>query len=52
MIVPIEDVKRLTQSDPNVILAFRTMIDKKVSDDEFLELANKKRTVTPARPVR
>ncbi len=40
---PIEDIKRLTQSDPRFALAFRTMIDKKVSADELLELANKKR---------
>jgi len=49
---PIEDIKRLTQSDPKFALAFRTMIDKQVSADELLELANKKRTVKPARPVK
>jgi transcriptional regulator with XRE-family HTH domain len=40
---PIEDIKRLTQSDPRFALAFRTMIDKKVSAEELLEFANQKR---------
>jgi transcriptional regulator with XRE-family HTH domain len=40
---PIEDIKRLTQSDPRFALAFRTMIDKKVSADELLNLANRKK---------
>jgi transcriptional regulator with XRE-family HTH domain len=40
---PIDDIKRLTQSDPRFALAFRTMIDKKVSADELLELANQKK---------
>jgi transcriptional regulator with XRE-family HTH domain len=40
---PIEDIKRLTQSDPRYALAFRTMIDRKVSAEELLALANQKR---------
>jgi hypothetical protein len=40
---PIEDIKRLTQNDPRFALAFRTMIDKKVSADELLDLANQKK---------
>jgi transcriptional regulator with XRE-family HTH domain len=40
---PIEDIKRLTQSDPRFALAFRTMIDKKVSADELLNPANRKK---------
>ena len=40
---PIDDIKRLTQSDPRFALAFRTMIDKKVSADELMELANQKK---------
>jgi transcriptional regulator with XRE-family HTH domain len=40
---PIEDIKRLTQSDPRYALAFRTVIDKKVSPEELLALANQKR---------
>jgi transcriptional regulator with XRE-family HTH domain len=41
---PIDDIKRLTQSDPRFALAFRTMIDKKVSADELLDLANQKKS--------
>ena len=40
---PIDDIKRLTQNDPRFALAFRTMIDKKVSADELLQLANQKK---------
>lgn len=40
---PIDDIKRLTQSDPRFALAFRTMIDKKVSAEELMELANQKK---------
>ena len=40
---PIEDIKRLTQGDPRFALAFRAIIDKKVSADELLALANQKR---------
>src|SRR6267154_2690592 len=39
---PIEEIKRLTQSDPRFALAFRTVIDKKVSAEELLQLANRK----------
>jgi transcriptional regulator with XRE-family HTH domain len=40
---PIDDIKRLTQNDPRFALAFRTMIDRNVSADELLELANQKK---------
>jgi transcriptional regulator with XRE-family HTH domain len=40
---PIDDIKRLTENDPRFALAFRTMIDKKVSADELLKLANQKK---------
>ena len=40
---PIDDIKRLTQNDPRFALAFRTMINKKVSADELLESANQKK---------
>jgi len=40
---PIDDIKRLTQNDPRFALAFRTMIDNKVSADELLQLANQKK---------
>ena len=45
---PIEEIKRLTQNDPRYALAFRTMIDKKVSAEELLKLANQKREVRAA----
>lgn len=41
---PIEDIKRLTQSDPRYALAFRTMIDKKVSAEDFLKLVNQSKS--------
>jgi transcriptional regulator with XRE-family HTH domain len=44
---PIEEIKRLTHDDPRFALAFRTMIDKKVSADELLKLANQKRDQNP-----
>jgi transcriptional regulator with XRE-family HTH domain len=40
---PIDDIKRLTQNDPRFALAFRTMIDRKVSAEELLALANQKK---------
>ncbi len=40
---PIDDIKRLTQNDPRFALAFRTMIDMKVSAAELLDLANQKK---------
>jgi transcriptional regulator with XRE-family HTH domain len=39
---PIEDIKRLTQSDPRYALAFRRLIDKKVSAEDLLNLASHK----------
>lgn len=47
---PIDDIKRLTQNDPRFALAFRTMIDKKVSAQELLELANQKKDETHSKP--
>ena len=40
---PIDDIKRLTQNDPRFALAFRTMIDRKVSAGELLALADQKK---------
>ena len=40
---PIDDIKRITQNDPRFALAFRTMIDRKVSAEELLALANQKK---------
>jgi transcriptional regulator with XRE-family HTH domain len=47
---PIEDIKRLTQDDPRFALAFRTMIDKKVSAEELLQLANQKKEEKHPKP--
>ena len=41
---PIDEIKRLTQSDPRFALAFRTVIDKKITPEDLIELANKKET--------
>jgi transcriptional regulator with XRE-family HTH domain len=49
---PIEEIKRLTQDDPRFALAFRTMIDKKVSAEELLRLANQKRDGKHPKPKR
>jgi transcriptional regulator with XRE-family HTH domain len=43
---PIDEIKRLTQNDPRFAIAFRTMIDSKVSADELLKLANQKKDAT------
>src|SRR5580698_7166528 len=47
---PIEEIKRLTQSDPRYALAFRTMIDKKVSAEELLHLANQRKDERHPKP--
>lgn len=39
---PIDEIKRITQSDPKFALAFRTMIDKNITAEDLLELAKKK----------
>src|SRR5579862_2937175 len=39
---PIDEIKRITQDDPTFALAFRTVIDKKISADELLEFIKKK----------
>jgi len=41
---PIDDIKRITLNDPTFALAFRTVIDKKISADELLELLKQKET--------
>lgn len=40
---PIEELKRLAASDPLYAVAFRTMIDRKLSGEELLKLAEGKR---------
>jgi transcriptional regulator with XRE-family HTH domain len=39
---PIDEIKRVTQDDPTFALAFRTVIDKKISAGELLEFVRKK----------
>ena len=39
---PIDEIKRVTQSDPTFALAFRTVIDKNISANELLEFVKKK----------
>jgi transcriptional regulator with XRE-family HTH domain len=41
---PIDDIKRITLNDPNFALAFRTVIDKKVTADELLDFLRRKDT--------
>jgi len=40
--IPVEDMKRLVTSDPRYGIAFRRVIDKKVSPEKLLELAEGK----------
>lgn len=39
---PIDEIKRITQSNPAFAHAFRTVIDKKITAEDLLELARKK----------
>lgn len=39
---PIEEIKRAAQDDPTFALAFRTVLDKKISADELLEFVKQK----------
>jgi transcriptional regulator with XRE-family HTH domain len=39
---PIDEIKRITQDDPTFALAFRTVIDKKISATELLEFVKNK----------
>lgn len=41
MRAPIEEIKRVTQSDPKFAMAFRTVIDKNISADQLLKWAEK-----------
>ena len=49
---PIDDIKRITLNDPTFALAFRTVIDKKVTADELLELLKQKETEKRSRDKR
>ncbi len=37
---PIEDIKRVTQSDPKFAMAFRTVIERNISADQLQEWAS------------
>lgn len=39
---PIDEIKRATLDDPTFALAFRTVLDKKISADELLEFVKQK----------
>ncbi|MHB1953182.1 MAG: helix-turn-helix domain-containing protein [Sulfobacillus sp.] len=39
---PIDDIKRITLDDPTFALAFRSVIDKKITANELLEFVKKK----------
>lgn len=39
---PIEEIKRAALDDPTFALAFRTVLDKKISADELLDFAKQK----------
>ena len=40
---PVEDMRRLTTNNPAYGLAFRRVIDQKITPDELMKLANAKR---------
>jgi transcriptional regulator with XRE-family HTH domain len=44
---PIDDIKRVTQSDPRFAMAFRTVIDKNISADQLLQWAQKQTSEKP-----
>jgi transcriptional regulator with XRE-family HTH domain len=46
---PIDEIKRVTEDDPKFALAFRTVLDKKISADELIELLNNKKTKKSSR---
>ena len=47
---PIEEIKRITEADPRYVVAFRTVIDRKVSPEKLIELAEDESV--PTRPAR
>jgi transcriptional regulator with XRE-family HTH domain len=48
---PIDDIKRITENDPKFALAFRTMIDNKISAEELLALAHSKQSRKPPKKI-
>jgi len=47
---PIEEMKRLSATDPRYAVAFRTMIDRKPSAEELLKLAERLRAPKKKQP--
>jgi transcriptional regulator with XRE-family HTH domain len=47
MRAPIDEIKRVTQSDPKFAMAFRTVIDKKISADDLLRWAERHTSEKP-----
>jgi transcriptional regulator with XRE-family HTH domain len=41
--VPIEDLKRIAESDPAFTIALRTIIDRKITGDEILTMLGEKK---------
>lgn len=46
---PLEDIKRRSQSDPNLALAFRTVIDRKVTGKDLLDWLEQHKTRKPTK---
>jgi transcriptional regulator with XRE-family HTH domain len=44
---PIDDIKRITLSDPQFAMAFRTVVDKNISAQDLLAWAQKQARVEP-----
>jgi transcriptional regulator with XRE-family HTH domain len=40
---PLDEIKRMTEQDPGYAFAFRTLVEKKLTPDELVKLANKAR---------
>jgi hypothetical protein len=38
---PLDEIKRMTEQDPGYAFAFRTLVDKKLTPEELLNLVNK-----------
>ena len=41
---PIDEIRKLSESDPNYGFALRQMVDKKISSEELLEFVNRQKT--------
>jgi transcriptional regulator with XRE-family HTH domain len=38
---PLDEIKRMTEQNPDYAFAFRTLVDKKLTPDQLLDLVNK-----------